>query len=462
MTKNFLFFLYFLFPVVVGAQNTFIKGRAADYSGKIISCYTYTEPVVHQKQELAATKVGPDGSFSLSFYLNKTSEIYTDLEKFTGTLIAEPGKNYVISLPPFSPKSAVESKSPFFESTLYWLGLPNENQNDLNLLVRSFITDFNNEVIRNTSVVNRNISKETISGIIDRLEVKYASSKNDYFLTTRKYHYAELENMVNPGNSEQVIEKYFKKEEVKLNHPSYQKTFRLIFTDYLRKQAADYKKKNIAVLVNSNNFEGLVSYFIKLGYRKEIAELVVLKGLYDGYYTGGFNKEKIVSAMEKAQNTISQDLKPIVTSANSRLTKLAVKGKAPSFRLKDRHNEVVTLEKYRGKFVYLNFFRSNSKESKAELDSLVAIEKKFRQVLKIVSIALDDNFEASAKLWKEKNYLWDLLNGSQNKEVIEKYNAEIVPAFYLLNPEGNLLLSPAPPPSHEFEPIFLRILRGSR
>jgi len=462
MTKKFLFFLYFLIPCITGAQNTTIKGKAPDYAGKTISFYTYTEPVVHQKQELAATKVASDGSFALSFALKQTHEIYTDLEKFTGTLVAEPGNNYFVTLPPFSPKSIAESKSPYFEPTLYWLGLPKGNQNDLNFLIRSFVTDYNNEIVRNTSAIYRNFSKETANEIIDRLENKYATQKNEYFTGQRKYYYAELGNTVNPGKADPVIEKYFKKEPVKLNHPAYQKTFQLIFSDYLRQQSMDYRKRNISALINSGNYEGLVSYFEKLGYHKDVAELVILKGLYDGYYTGGFNKEKILKAIDQSQNSVSADLKPIVIMVRNRLTKLAVKGKAPSIKLNNLKNETITLEKYRGKYVYLNFFRNNSKESKAELDSLVTIEKKFRQVLSVVSISIDDNFEASAKLWKEKGYVWDLLDGSKKKLLIENYNAEIVPVFYLLDSAGNLVLSPAPPPSHEFEPLFLKLFRDYR
>jgi hypothetical protein len=89
----------------------------------------------------------------------------------------------------------------------------------------------------------------------------------------------------------------------------------------------------------------------------------------------------------------------------------------------------------------------------------VQIEKKFRQVLSIVSIATDDNFESSVKLWRDKGYQWDLLNGSNNKELADVYNVKIVPSFYLIAPEGTFLLSQAPPPSHDFEPMFLKIFR---
>ncbi len=434
-----------MIPLIAGAQNISIKGKAPDYAGKLISFYTYTEPVVHQKDELASTKVGADGSFSLSFYLKQTNEIYTDLEKYTGTIVAEPGKEYLVTLPPFSPKSAIESKSPYFEPSLYWLGLTNGDQNDLNSLVRSFVTDYNNEVIRNTSVLYKNLSKETADQIMERLEQKHSSHSNNYFNTLRKYYYADLENSVNPGKAEHVIEKYFRKEPVKLNHPVYQKVFRMIFNDYLRKQSMNYKNKNLSTLVNHGDFTGLVSYFEKQNYNREIAELVVLKGLYDGYYTGGFNKEKIIQAIDQSQNTVSSDLKPIVTTVRNRLTKLAIKGKAPSIKLTNSRKETITLEKYHGKFVYLNFFRNNSKECMAELDSLVSIEKKLRQVLSVVSISVDDNFEGTVSLWKEKGYVWDLLNGSKNKQLIESYNAEIVPVFYLLDSDGKLILSPAPP-----------------
>jgi peroxiredoxin len=224
----------------------------------------------------------------------------------------------------------------------------------------------------------------------------------------------------------------------------------------------DYRKKKISLLVNSGDFQGLVSYFEKSGYHKEVADVVVSKGLYDGYYTGGFNKEKIIKAIDEALNLISPELKPTINLVKSKLVKLNIKGKAPFFQLNNLKNETTTLEKYRGKFVYLNFFRSNSKECREELDSLKSLERKFRPVLNVVSISLDENFQASAKLWKEKGYMWDLLNGSGKKLLIENYNAEVVPVFYLLDAEGKLILSPSPPPSHEFEPMFLKIFRDYR
>lgn len=447
---------------MAGAQNVIIRGKAIDYAGKEISFYTFTDPVVHQKQELTVTKINKDGTFTASLHPDKTIEIYTDLEKYTGTIVIEPGKEYPVTLPPFSLRNSIEAKSPYFQPTLYWLGLPQTDQNDLNFLIRSFMTDYNEEVIQNTSAIYKNRSIETVNNIIQHLEQKYGANKNDYFNTLKKYYYADLENIVNPGKPDYIIDKYFKKEPVKLSNPAYQKVFRIIFNDFLKKESLNIKNRSIINLINSGDFAGLVSYFGKKGYQKEIAELIIIKGLYDSYYTGGFSKDKIIKMIDQAQDILSSELIPINKIVRRKLTSLTIKSKAPDFKLNDLNNELISLDKYRGKFLYLNFIRSNSSECRAEMDSLKFLEKKFRQVLAVVSISTDENFETSAKLWKEKGYSWDLLNGSGKKQLIENYKAEVVPVFYLLDPDGNLILSPAPPPSHEFEPIFIKLFRESK
>jgi peroxiredoxin len=442
------------------AQNTIISGKASDYFGKEISFYTYSDPVVHQKHELGTIKVGAEGSFLVKIFINQAIEVYTDLGKFTGTLVVEPGRNYTVTLPPFTPKTAIEARSPYFRPTLYWLGLPQTDNNDLNFAIRSFITEYNNETVKNTAAIYQNGSKETVNGIIGRLEQKCSENKSDFFRTLKTYYYAELEYAVYQRTPDILIEKYYAQKPLKLQNPAYQMNFKSLFTDFLRKEAQDYKNKKINTLVNSGNFSGLVSFFESKGYGKEFAELAVIKGLYDGYYTGNFNKQNILKALDQAHSTVlSGLLKPIVALIQQKLLSLAVGGKAPAIELTNWKHELINLEKYRGKYVYLIFIKSNSPECRAEIDSIVPLEKKFRQALSIVSIATDENFESAVKLWKEKGYNWELLNGSDRRQLVGLYNAEIVPAFYLIAPDGTFLLSQAPPPSHDFESTFLKIFR---
>jgi len=452
--------LLLLISFQLNAQKSILSGKAIDYSTKEITFYTIPDPILHQKLELATTKVGIDGNFSVKLPISQTIEIYADLEKYCGTMVVEPGKNYTVTLPPFSLRTSNEAHSSYFKPTPYWFGLPAKDNSDLNFAVRSFVVDFNSETVKNTVSIYQTQSKEVVNDIIERLETKYSTNQSEYFKTLKKYYFAELEFAVNQHTTELVIKKYFANEPVQLHHPVYQRAFESIFSDFLRKQSLDIHNREIVAITNSGNYLKLVSFFEKKGYKKAFAELVVLKGLNDGYYTNTFSKEGVMKAIEMAQTSItSVMLQSIAHQIIRKLSILAVGGKAPALKLNNIKKQTITLDQFRGKFVYLTFFNSKSSDCRAELDSIVSIEKKLRQILTIVSVSLDDDIDSAEKLWKTKGYSWELLNGSKQKQLIINYNASITPAFYLIDPEGLLKLSQAPSPSHGFEPMFLKMFR---
>ncbi len=454
-------FSFLFFPACLSAQKQVsISGKANDYAGKEVSFYTYTEPILHQRHELGSVRVAGDGKFSLTMSLSETTEIYADLEKYRGTMVVEPGKSYAITLPPYSARTAIEARSAFFEPALYWLGIEDKDPKELNLTIRRFISAFNQETSKHTNEIYRQGSKEAVAKVIEHMDSQFAEESDPYFKTLKTYSYAELEYAVNQRTPEKVIEKYFAREPLKIHHPAYQKVFLSLFTDFLSKEAKDFRNGKIVTLVNSGNLPGLIAFFTARGYSKQFAELVVVKGLYDGYYSGSFDKESVLKALERARTEVTAGaLNPTIHQIVKKLSTMKTGGKAPAFSLKNRQGTVITPDKFKGKYVYLVFFRSDSPESRAELDSIVPIEKKLRQVLSIVPVALDDNFANAEKLWKDKRYTWDLLNGSKQKALIEDYNIRVAPTFYLLAPDGTFLLAQAPPPSRDFESLFLKIYR---
>jgi len=444
----------------LNAQKTLLYGKASDYATKEISFYTITDPILHQKQELATTRVASDGAFSLLLQVNETIEIYSDLENFCGTMVVEPGKNYEVSLPPFSPKTSAEAHSIYFKPTPYWFGLPGTDNTDLNFAVRSFLTDFNFETIKNTTPIYKQQSKEVANEIIDRLEKKYAYIQNPYFTTLKKYTFAELEFAVYQKNEDPVIQKYFAVQPIHPGHPAYQRAFDLLFTDFLRKESQNNRNREISNFINSGDYNTLVNFFETKGFKKAFAGLVVLKGLYESYFTASFSKEGVLKAIGMAQSeSISPIIQSIAEQIRSKLKLLAVGENAPALRLSNLKGEMVALDKFKGRFVYLSFFNSASPDCRVETDSIVSLEKRLHQILTIVSVAVDDDFSHASNLWKTKGYSWELLNGSRQKHLIVNYNASLTPVFYLIGPEGTLLLSQAPSPSHGFEPAFLKLLR---
>ena len=456
---RFLFFLLIISFQLRG-QNVTLSGKALDYRGKTIVFYTIPDPLLKQKQILGSSVVNENGTFKLSFAISETSEIYSDLEEYCGTIVVVPGQKYVVTLPPFSLRTADEAHSSFFKPALYWLGLPETDKSDLNFMVRAFITNLTKEKVKNTAQIYQNGSKDIVSQIITKLEKQFPDGNFSYFNALKLYSYAELEYAVYRLAPDVVIMKYFANKPVAIQNPAYQSVFELIFTDFLNRQSQDHRYSNIGKLVNSGDFIGLVDFFVKKGYQREFAELVVLKGLYDGYYSVGYVKSEVVKAIESCKiSTQSTLIKNLAQQIGGRLNLLSVGKMAPAFKLANSKNEVVSLDKYKGKFVYLSFVNTRSADNRMELDSLVTVERQLKQALTVVTVAVDEDFNKAVKLWKDKGYKWELLDGSKQSQLISNYNTNITPSFYLIAPDKRLLLSPALAPSHDFQPAFLRLLR---
>ena len=144
-----------------------------------------------------------------------------------------------------------------------------------------------------------------------------------------------------------------------------------------------------------------------------------------------------------------------------KMTSLQEGNRAPILLLRNQSKETTTLSA-KGKYVYLAFFRSDSKACIAELDSLVGIGKKLKTILDILPVSLDANPADAIQLWIGKKYPWELSEAADPAKVRSDYLIKSLPTFYLVSPDQKLVLSPALAPSHNFEALFLKLYRESR
>jgi len=440
-------------------QVVTIQGQALDYAGKELTFYTYREPVSHQQTKLATTIIGQDGLFLLAFPVDQTIEVYADLEKFRGTLVVEPGAYYQISLPTYTPRTVQEAASPYFEPQLFWLGLKDTKPTEINFLVRAFLTEYNRELSVHTFDIYQKKSADSAKAIIARLEKNFSEGKNNYLNILKLYSYGELEFAIAGKDKERVIQKYFASREIAQAHPAYQRLFSTLFSDFLISKSQDVRQKSAFSPALQGDFKGFVNMLMRTGYRQEVAELVAVKCFYDGYYSGKFGKKLMLKGLNEALDQSSyQSLKEVMPEIIRKITQLQEGSQAPVLQLRDQQNVKTNLTA-KGKYIYLAFFRSDSKACRSELDSLAVLNKKLSTVLTIVPVSLDQNYSLATKLWAEKKYPWELVTATDAEKARNDYEVKSLPAFYLISPDMKLLLSPALAPSHNFEGLFLKIYR---
>jgi thiol-disulfide isomerase/thioredoxin len=119
-----------------------------------------------------------------------------------------------------------------------------------------------------------------------------------------------------------------------------------------------------------------------------------------------------------------------------------LKGPAPSFSLKDRAGNTVTLESLRGKLIFVNFWATWCPPCREEMPSLVDLARQLdpNEVV-FLAISVDDG-------WGEVNRFFDesqlgrmpfvtLLD--EEKKVAEQFGAEKYPESFVIDRNGQLL-----------------------
>ena len=97
-----------------------------------------------------------------------------------------------------------------------------------------------------------------------------------------------------------------------------------------------------------------------------------------------------------------------------------------------------------------------------EFPLLVKLQERYGNQLQIVTVALEDHPEILKSFVREKGYGWTFLICGDTCNLPGKYNVRVYPTYYLIDPEGKLVLSPAPAPTEDFESRFRRLLKKVR
>jgi thiol-disulfide isomerase/thioredoxin len=113
-----------------------------------------------------------------------------------------------------------------------------------------------------------------------------------------------------------------------------------------------------------------------------------------------------------------------------------------------------SLDDFKGKYVYLNFMRTDIVPAMESMDRLINFYNNHKKDIEIVSVFTDEDSNNFYRLDSTK-YTWDLLYVKENKqELIDFFHLITWPQFYLISPEGKLIMAPAPSLKEDFEIRF--------
>ena len=113
--------------------------------------------------------------------------------------------------------------------------------------------------------------------------------------------------------------------------------------------------------------------------------------------------------------------------------------KAPDFNLKDQYGVVHSLENYKGKVIFLNFWATWCPPCKKEMPDVESIYKEYEENKKdVVILGVNSEKENEAKKFlKDKGYTFPTVI-DENSEVMRKYFIQAFTTSFVIDKEGNV------------------------
>jgi peroxiredoxin len=190
-----------------------------------------------------------------------------------------------------------------------------------------------------------------------------------------------------------------------------------------------------------------------------LRELVILKGLSDCIQKPDlYPIQSVNQTLDSIANTSKiAEHREIAMNILLREKKLNQLDTAIDFNLKKLNGESVSLSSLRGKYVYLNFGRSENYACQKEYRLLKEIQDKKVNGLEIVTISSDqDTATFNDYVKSNPQYSWTFLFDDK-KEITSKYGIRILPSYIIIDPDGKIAMIPAISPQQNFLLYFAQI-----
>jgi len=437
------------------AQQVTISGTATEYAGCVLTFYSIDNHFSNTEIKLADCTVPLNGKFTVSFPCKETRLIYTNPGIFKIRLFVEPGFSYEVKLPPRTDKTPEEAESPFFEAVTIYMNilLVSDNngqkvapEKELNYLIYMFDEYYNPLYDQLAVDAARRCPVAQLDAVIHNFREQLPRTGNLFFNQYAFYHSGLLYYAAQRGGMKQISRDYFAHQPVLYNNTAYMELFNATFDRYFwyfgRANDAIYEVVN-----RQASISGLKRLLAQDGVlpTDSLCELVILKNLHDEFYADRFSRGALLQLLDSAiVHSKIERHRVISGEIRSKITKLLRGFEPPSFELYNQDSTLVSLQDYRGKYLYLLFCTTQNFVCLQQYRLLDDLYKRHNKWLNIVVVSIDERLQDMRDFRQKSGYQWDFLHFANDPDILKNYDVRIFPTAYFINPEGKLVLSPAP------------------
>lgn len=447
--------------MIKGHVQSFAK---TNYGNKLFKVQQVDDFITFKKEEIAKGTTGKHGDFEVKFNVKETGIVYLVFGKVERILFVVPGKSYYVDVK--GPFEDLDNAYGAFAKDVRPAVITNKYPQEINYLIDTLDYAYSKWLQENPGGRRE---KKSVDGFIFQLDSVFSYANSPYFKDYLKYKKAELYLFVYKKKRSEYATKYFHQEKNLGKHVQKMQVFNSFFKGNL--------KHNI-LIDDSSPFhlafkKGDVNRCLSLVYdqptvRRETQELILLKGIYEVYSQNRYSIFKINRMLD---NIIDQSPfglhKKIAKNIKDKVTHLKEGFPAPELDFVSADSSF-KLTQIKGKYVYLCFFRTWDENFVKDLELIEIVSTKYKEELHVVCIGVDDDVKKFNEIKGQYEGKWTFLHYGFRNELLQKFNIEdfridrydiaSISKYYLIDPDGDLVFSPARSPAQGFHKDFQRII----
>ena len=457
--------------LVLSAQtdSVLVKGHVQSFSKKNYSNQNFKIEVVDDfitftRKTITQGTTGKHGDFSVKFSALKTGFYFISFAKVERTFYAEPGKSYYIDIS--APIEQLEQHHGSFGKDVKPARVTNKHAQELNYLIDTL--DYACSIFLQKNVAARR-SKEGVDEFILDLQDEFSNVKPPYFKEYLKFKEAELLLFIYRSKRKEFADLYFNTQNNFAAHIQKMQVFRSYYKGNMKFTLLVNDKSEFHTAFRKGDLGKCLSLITEApNANKQLRELLLLHGIYEVHSTKYYSIRSIHAVLDALITTSASSVhKEIAQNIKEKTTLLKEGFQAPNIVIKGVDSPF-NLQKHKDKYVYLCFFRTWDESFVDELELLEIIAKKYVDELQIVCIAIDNDLKKFYALKNEHKGDWLFLHYNFQTSIlgdygieefrIDRYDKPSAAKYYLVDPEGNLVFSPAISPTKGFHKDFQRII----
>lgn len=456
-----------IFISVLGfAQKATIIGCSEEYANQTISVYQYSDYLTKTEELVGTFTTDATGYFSFTFDCETTREIYMYLGIYKAFVFVSPNKEYELAMPPYEEKTLAQELNPYYQPTDISLGVINsESQNDINILTLSFNSVYETFLSEKGQDVFIYRDKGKVVDFEKNIDSTFSQYDNEeFFKIYKNYRLYALRYMAYQRDNMSVTRKHYLNQPVYYYNPAYMNLFKMMWKDYIINNHTRDIGKNLKVDIIYGKSPTMFKKTLEKNqaFRNDtLKELFLLQCLDDCLRDPEvFPPAPVYQTLDSLIiMTAIPEHKKIAENIKQKHTALEFHDEAPYFELYNQDSVLYTLEKFKGKYVYLNFCRSENYACIKDYKVLKKMNEKTKRDLYVVTLSYEKSFE-DFRSFKKANpqYNWAFLYAGDNPEIGRQYKLRGMPTYMLLDRNGKIELISAPTPSDNFQQTFADIV----